>query len=279
MNKNENEEKQTLTEEELTQKKEKKINRDLILIIGVIVVLIPIALFMYFTKGNQTLRDEPENPWKTESEITGPTVIPNKPMTEDYEEEKESDEIPNGTEAVESTEPTEPTTTQKQPSAWSIGVAEAEKNNANKPTTTKPSTTTKPVETSEPSKAPTPELKVTNSYCDKDLEPTEGNFKNYIYYGAVKDGCALIETENSNYVAEYSKKAYSKATSLKSKWDEKYKKDGENISYSYGKYTIKNKNGNTLGWAVTLTYNNGLKYETYALDSSDNWVLVKSNQF
>ena len=138
-------------------------------------------------------------------------------------------------------------------------------NNKNASTTTAPTTT---------------QATIKNSYCDTNLTPIDGDFKNYIYYSAVHEGCALIEKENSKIVGEYTTKAYNKALNLKSKWANKYAtENNNNTSYTYGKFTIKNSNGNTIGWAVTLTYNTGLKFETFALDSNDEWHLVKNNKY
>lgn len=121
---------------------------------------------------------------------------------------------------------------------------------------------------------------IVNSYCDTDLIPEEKDYEEFIYYSAIDNGCALIEKENSKVVGDYTTKAYNKALSLKSDWSNKYQKESDNnTSFTYGKYTVRNRNGNILGWAVTLTYNTGLKFETYALDKNNDWQLIKNNKY
>jgi hypothetical protein len=148
------------------------------------------------------------------------------------------------------------------------------------PVTEKTTTTVTNNKNTSTTAATTTQATIKNSYCDTNLTPVDGDFKNYIYYSAVHEGCALIEKENSKIVGEYTTKAYNKALNLKGKWADKYAtENNNNTSYTYGKFTIKNSNGNTIGWAVTLTYNTGLKFETFALDSNDEWHLVKNNKY
>lgn len=126
-------------------------------------------------------------------------------------------------------------------------------------------------------------IKISNSYCDNITISTEPKLEKYIYYNTVQDNCAMITQENSKLIGEYTTKAYKKATSLKEKWEETFPdvaNEEGNKHFTYGKQTIKNKNGNIIGFVVTLTYNNSFIGKTYALNpNTDEWELIKTNKY
>ena len=119
--------------------------------------------------------------------------------------------------------------------------------------------------------------KIKNSYCDTYLTPEDSVYKDYIYYSTVVDNCALIANENNELISEYTLKAYNKALKEKSKWSKKFsnKENNSQVSLAYGKFTIKNKNGNILGFAVTITVNKSNETKIYALTKDNEWELVK----
>lgn len=121
------------------------------------------------------------------------------------------------------------------------------------------------------------ESKIKNSYCDTYLTPENSVYKDYIYYSTVVDNCALIADDNNELISEYTLKAYNKALKEKSKWSEKFsnKENNSQVSLAYGKFTIKNKNGNILGFAVTITVNKSNETKIYALTEDNEWELVK----
>lgn len=119
--------------------------------------------------------------------------------------------------------------------------------------------------------------KIKNSYCDTYLTPEDSVYKDYIYYNTVVDNCVLIANDNNELISEYTLKAYNKALKEKSKWSEKFsnKENNSQVSLAYGKFTVKNKNGNILGFAVTITVNKASETKVYALTKDDEWELVK----
>lgn len=116
-----------------------------------------------------------------------------------------------------------------------------------------------------------------NSYCDMDLTPTINYLKDYIYTSAVTDGCAIISTENPEYISKKTTEAYNKAVVMKDKWLKQYSDKVDTasmVNFVFGQYTILNKNGNTLGWVITLSYHIGLNGAQYYLNTNDEWVLI-----
>lgn len=233
---------------------EKKDNKKIILMMAITIVLIPFCITIYINNKSEDKEEiKKQNPFYEEKII----------ITDTDEDNISTDNINNDNEDIinDLDEYTIKNIIEDRQS-----MAELEPTPSNTPA---PSFTPIP----EPTPTSTPTNTINNSNCDRDLNPINSIYNKYIYYNTIKNGCAMITEDNSKYIAEYTAKAYNKAVSLKSKWEDTYieSKSDETGTFAYGKYTIKNKNGNILGFAITLTYNTSV----YALDSNDNWVLIK----
>lgn len=112
-----------------------------------------------------------------------------------------------------------------------------------------------------------------NEYCDTNHTPIAAHLKYsaYIYISAIDEkGCGLIDNkDNKSYIAE---KQLEAATMADEKVSSLVLPSGAAIKT--GQTTIRNENGNILGWVIQAFYSDGINSNKYILNTNDEWIEI-----
>lgn len=232
-----------------------KENRTLAIICIVSVILGVFAVILYMKRNPQTTPQE--NTKNTQVvEPQGGTVITPEP------EQKKEEEIPQDSQEEEQSDEQEKT----QQIISKENIYENIKQEEKKAET--------PKET-ELKKASTEQiLTPNNSYCDTNTTPrtVQSRYVDYIYLSAVDSkGCVLINDKtNAQYIYKQKLKMINLAEAKKALFVEQVSNNAYSIKTD--EITIKNSNGNIIGWGIQLIYSEGVKSGRYLLNSNDEWV-------
>lgn len=236
-----------------------KENRMLAIICIISVILGVFAVIIYIKRNSQTTPQEnTKNAQVVEPQ--GGTVI--TPEPEQKEEEKSPQEIPQDSQEEEQSDKQEKT----QQIISKENIYENIKQEEKKVET--------PKET-EPKKTSTEQiLTPNNSYCDTNTTPrtVQSRYVDYIYLSAVDSkGCVLINDKtNAQYIYKQKLKMINLAEAKKALFVEQVSNSAYSIKTD--EITIKNSNGNIIGWGIQLIYSEGVKSGRYLLKSNDEWV-------